>query len=274
MESHLKELLFISDGGHVIRDYMTFINAAKCHKDVYSTLIKYKIPEDILKTVNFKYVNVENIGHVGAGVADNLIALERLQPEMPMMVMEFWAGWFDYWGQSRNPLDNQLFKHHLGLILDRDASVNFYMFHGGTNFGFNSGAITLETGFYTADVTSYDYDCPITENGEPNTKFEIIKSAIEKKTGKKVKETIPKNIPSSSYPSLEKSQWEKQTPSSIWAEKEFRNIFESFELDKPVPMELINTKNGHGQPYGYILYETTYTVIEDNRQLRITDLQK
>ena len=38
------------------------------------------------------------------------------------------------------------------------------------NFGFTSGAITLERGYYTADVTSYDYDCPITEDGRPNTK--------------------------------------------------------------------------------------------------------
>ena len=87
-----------------------------------------------------------------------------------MMVMEFWAGWFDYWGCSRNPLDNVLFRRHLEMIINRGASVNFYMFHGGTNFGFTSGAITLERGYYTADVTSYDYDCPITEDGRPNTK--------------------------------------------------------------------------------------------------------
>ena len=42
--------------------------------------------------------------------------------------MEFWAGWFDYWGCSRNPLDNVLFRRHLEMIINRGASVNFYMF--------------------------------------------------------------------------------------------------------------------------------------------------
>ena len=46
--------------------------------------------------------------------------------------------------------------------MKHDSSVNFYMFHGGTNFGFMNGAnegigATNEGGGepYSADVTSY-----------------------------------------------------------------------------------------------------------------------
>lgn len=42
------------------------------------------------------------------------------------------------------------------------GSVNFYMFEGGTNFGFMSGR---NGGSKTGDVTSYDYDAPLTEDG-------------------------------------------------------------------------------------------------------------
>ena len=108
-----------------------------------------------------------------------------------MFVMEFWAGWFDYWGHPRNAYNNQKFETTLREVVKRGASINFYMFHGGTNFGFYSGAISLEKGYYTgsqryfrilkilkfkpsADVTSYDYDCPISEHGMKNDKWFII----------------------------------------------------------------------------------------------------
>ena len=56
--------------------------------------------------------------------------------------MEFWTGWFDHWGEKhlgRN-ISPQDFNKELRSILEEGASVNFYMFHGGTNFGFMNGA--------------------------------------------------------------------------------------------------------------------------------------
>lgn len=44
----------------------------------------------------------------------------------------------------------------LESIFKYKGSVNFYMFHGGTNFGFMAGANTLpEEPYYGGDVTSY-----------------------------------------------------------------------------------------------------------------------
>ena len=218
-----------------------------------------------------------------------------------MMVMEFWAGWFDYWGCSRNPLDNVLFRRHLEMIINRGASVNFYMFHGGTNFGFTSGAITLERGYYTADVTSYDYDCPITEDGRPNTKevfqndldsitvltktldqsegyflytisnlfenhfkFEIIQTLLGSSGAKR-----PELIKTGSYPSLK-----AQKAISLWSE-EFQKTFETFSMDQPVPMEMLETKNGCGQPYGYVLYSIEVESISDDiTDLKLSNLQR
>ena len=54
------------------------------------------------------------------------------------------------------------FNKVLNWILDQGSSVNFYMFHGGTNWGFMNGAnedlgATNEGGGepYGADITSY-----------------------------------------------------------------------------------------------------------------------
>ena len=53
------------------------------------------------------------------------------------------------------------FEEILGNIFKYNASVNFYMFHGGTNFGFMNGANHIDAKtvpmfpFYAPDVTSY-----------------------------------------------------------------------------------------------------------------------
>ena len=61
--------------------------------------------------------------------------LELIQPDKPTMVMEWWTGWFDYWGEKHHDWSPEEFEENLGKILDHGSSVNFYMFHGGTNFG-------------------------------------------------------------------------------------------------------------------------------------------
>ena len=127
----------------------------------------------ILRTVNFAFE---------AGEA--LAKLREYQPAGPLMVTEFWSGWFDHWGE----------EHHLAAdggdtiersvqtlddILAAGASVNFYMFHGGTNFGFMNGA-NLELTGYHPDVTSYDYAAPLSEGGDPAPRFEAYRKVLQK----------------------------------------------------------------------------------------------
>jgi beta-galactosidase len=98
--------------------------------------------------------------------------------------MEFWNGWFDHWGE----------KHHvraagteeggagaeLETMLKRGVSVNLYMFHGGTNFGFTNGANGNLFTDYAPTVTSYDYDCPLSESGDPTDKFTSFQNIISR----------------------------------------------------------------------------------------------
>lgn len=64
-------------------------------------------------------------------------------------------------------------------MLDVGASVNFYMFHGGTNFGFTAGANHEGPGKYKPDLTSYDYDAPMDESGDPTPKYMLIRDTIK-----------------------------------------------------------------------------------------------
>lgn len=129
--------------------------------------------DECLATVNFgsDSINAFNVG-------------KTFRPNTPSFCMEFWNGWFDHWGE----------KHHtrgagtepggaadeLEKMLSAGANVNFYMFHGGTNFGFTNGANGNFPGMYEPTVTSYDYDCPLTECGDPNEKFYACQAVIAK----------------------------------------------------------------------------------------------
>lgn len=65
------------------------------------------------------------------------------------------------------------------FILESGASVNFYMFFGGTNFGFTAGANYDGPGNYKADLTSYDYDAPMDEAGDVTPKYLILRDVIK-----------------------------------------------------------------------------------------------
>jgi beta-galactosidase len=50
------------------------------------------------------------------------------------------------------------------------------MFHGGTNFGFTNGA--NDKGTYRPTLTSYDYDAPLDEAGDPTAKYAAFREVI------------------------------------------------------------------------------------------------
>ncbi len=77
----------------------------------------------------------------GTGGADSSFArLARFRPGDPLMSGEYWAGWFDQWGGKHAHSDANRQVRELDWMLSRGYSVNLYMFHGGTTFGFMNGA--------------------------------------------------------------------------------------------------------------------------------------
>lgn len=114
----------------------------------------------------------------GSRAAERLAILRTHQPTGPLMCAEFWNGWFDWWGAPHHVTSASAAAAELDVMLAAGASVNFYMFHGGTNFGFTNGA--NDKGTYLATVTSYDYDAPLDESGRPTDKFWAFREVIAK----------------------------------------------------------------------------------------------
>ena len=75
-------------------------------------------------------------------------------------------GWYTHWGdrQAANRIAKDYGDGVKAMASDSNASFSLYMAHGGTSFGFLAGANILE-GRFVADVTSYDYSAPISEDG-------------------------------------------------------------------------------------------------------------
>ncbi|MFE5676388.1 beta-galactosidase family protein [Streptomyces erythrochromogenes] len=118
----------------------------------------------------------------GARPAERLATLRRYQRTGPLAAMEFWIGWFDHWGEDHHVRAVDEAAASLDELLATGASVNLYMAHGGTNFGFWAGANHSGTRpgdpGYQPTVTSYDYDAPIGEAGELTPKFHAFREVI------------------------------------------------------------------------------------------------
>ena len=114
----------------------------------------------------------------GSRATERLATLRRHQPTGPLMCAEFWNGWFDFWGAHHHTTGAAEAAAELDELLATGASVSLYMFHGGTNFGFTNGA--NDKGVYQPTVTSYDYDAPLTESGDPGEKFWAFRDVIAK----------------------------------------------------------------------------------------------
>ncbi|MDR6638930.1 beta-galactosidase [Paenarthrobacter nitroguajacolicus] len=122
--------------------------------------------------------DLHKTGTFGSRADERLAFLRERQPTGPLMCAEFWNGWFDNWGTHHHTTDAAASAAELDALLTAGASVNIYMFHGGTNFGFTNGA--NDKGIYEPTITSYDYDAPLSEDGHPTAKYFAFRDVIAK----------------------------------------------------------------------------------------------
>uniref|UniRef100_A0A8D1U7J8 Beta-galactosidase n=1 Tax=Sus scrofa TaxID=9823 RepID=A0A8D1U7J8_PIG len=175
--------------------------------------------------------------------------LQSVQGVRPKMVMEYWTGWFDSWGGPHHILDTSEVLRTVSAIIDAGASINLYMFHGGTNFGFINGAMHFQD--YMSDVTSYDYDAVLTEAGDYTPKYIRLRELFGSISGASL--PLPPDL-------LPKVRYEPVVPAfylSLWDALPY--IKEPVTSEKPVNMENLPINDGNGQSFGYTLYETTIT---------------
>ena len=94
----------------------------------------------------------------------------KMNPGVPVFSSETYPGWLTHWGEKWAKTDTTDLLKEIKFLMDNKKSFNLYVIHGGTNFGFTAGANSGGKG-YEPDVTSYDYDAPISEQGQPTPKY-------------------------------------------------------------------------------------------------------
>jgi len=106
------------------------------------------------------------------GWDDALVKLKELrtiQPEAPSIVSDFRIGSHDVWGGKHEARDPRQCARRALELTGAGAQLNYYLYHGGTNFGFSAGRdIQSDQAFVT---TSYDCDAPIAEGGGLTPKY-------------------------------------------------------------------------------------------------------
>ncbi|KAI3461948.1 hypothetical protein Pfo_018611 [Paulownia fortunei] len=80
------------------------------------------------------------------------------KPYKPTIWTEAWSGWFTEFGGPTHERPVQDLAFAVARFIQKGGSlVNYYMYHGGTNFGRSAGGPFI--------TTSYDYDAPLDEYG-------------------------------------------------------------------------------------------------------------
>ena len=174
----------------------------------------------------------------GSHVKESFGALREFRPGQPAMCTEYWNGWFDHWYEAHHLREGDDTAKTMEEMLADGGSVNMYMFHGGTNFGFTNGS-NYDNGIMPT-VTSYDYDAPVSECGDLTPKYFAVKEVVEKYLGK-APEIHVENLPKKAYGPVTLTQ----------AAPMFQN------LPEPVSCAHTKTMEELGQDFGFVLYETT-----------------
>jgi beta-galactosidase len=190
----------------------------------------------------------------GSSLADFALA-NKMNPGVPVFSSETYPGWLTHWGEKWAKPDTAALLKDVKFLMDNKKSFNFYVIHGGTNFGYTAGANSGRKG-YEPDVTSYDYDAPVNEQGLATPKYialrKLLGSYLPK--GKKLP-PVPENIPS-----IQIEPFEMQPFTSAWD-------------NLPAPLASVQPKTfeAYGQDYGFILYKTEL-IGHKKGKLTVTDI--
>ncbi len=179
----------------------------------------------------------------------------KMNPGVPVFSSETYPGWLTHWGEKWARPDTSELLKEVKFLMDNKKSFNFYVIHGGTNFGFTAGANSGGKG-YEPDVTSYDYDAPINEQGNPTPKYYALRNLLGTYLPKG-KKLLPVPDP---LPAIELTPVMMTSFSSIWD-----NLPKPVNSVQPKPFEYYN------QDYGFILYKTEL-IGHKKGKLTVTDI--
>ena len=191
----------------------------------------------------------------GSSPADFELA-NKMNPGVPVFSSETYPGWLTHWGEKWAKPDTAGLLKEVKFLMDNKKSFNFYVIHGGTNFGFTAGANSGGKG-YEPDVTSYDYDAPVNEQGQCYSEIYGSAEAYRLISCQKGKNFPQYRI---QFLSIELTSVVMQPFTTVWD-----------NLPQPVNSVQPKTFEAYGQDYGFILYKTEL-IGHKKGKLTVTDI--
>ncbi len=185
--------------------------------------------DDLIWTMNFG---------TGADIDQQFASLKRHRPDSPLMCSEFWSGWFDKWGANHETRPAADMIAGIDEMLSKGISFSLYMTHGGTNWGHWAGA---NSPGFAPDVTSYDYDAPISESGQTTPKYWELRKTLAKYMDGEKQADVPATIKPMAIKGFEFTEF-----APLWS-----------NLPEPKTDKDIRTMEEYDQGFGSILYSTT-----------------
>ncbi len=164
---------------------------------------------------------------------------EKRNPDVPAFSSETYTGWLTHWGEDFAKPDTIELKREVEFLLKNKKSFNYYVIHGGTNFGYTAGANAPSPTGYQPDITSYDYDAPINEQGLPTPKYFMLRRLIQQYTHQALPDVPPP------ISAIEIPAFPMHAVNTFW-----NQLPEPIHSPQPQPMEM------YDQGQGYILYRT------------------
>ncbi len=161
----------------------------------------------------------------------------------PYMVAEFYPGWLDHWNEPFVKVSPESTVKQTKKYLDAGVSFNYYMVHGGTNFGFTSGANYNNDRNIQPDLTSYDYNAPISEAGWATPKYNAIRDLMKQYVKYDVPE-VPERIPVIAIPHIQLNAT--------------ANVLDMLGGTTPVENDTLMTFEDMNQGHGYMLYRRRF----------------
>ncbi|XP_072810115.1 beta-galactosidase-1-like protein 2 isoform X4 [Vicugna pacos] len=146
---------------HMDEKYMPYVKQALVTRGVKTLLMTADTGQDL---TGGRVKNVLATLHLRSINKATYETLSSFQGPSPVLMTVYTASAPDGWGALRHSLDPHLVMRDAREMLAFWFSLNFYMFHGGTNFGFMGGSAPLHS--YLPTVTSYDYGALLTEDGD------------------------------------------------------------------------------------------------------------
>ncbi|XP_007946925.1 beta-galactosidase-1-like protein 2 [Orycteropus afer afer] len=224
--------------------YMRYIKRALVERNIQVLLMTADNGQEVTKGHLRNVLATLHMKNIYKETYQKLFLFQGLSP---MLMTVYTASSFDTWGLIRHTLDLHVLMKDVHEMFKLRFSLNFYMFHGGTNFGFMGGAMSSQN--YVSMVTSYDYGALLTEDGDYTPEYltfqEYFSSVLVVPThlqpDRKLKAVYKSVIPSH-YLSL----WDILP----YLEKPIQSV-------KPICMEELPVNRGSGQSTGYTLYETS-----------------